>query len=88
MHGGRCACIAITNSGPPIAEDVLPRLYDPFFTTRETGQGTGLGLSVSYMFMKDHMGTIEAANKREGVSFILKFPLSENSRIRKSKLTH
>ena len=80
-EGGRCACIVITNSGPPISSEIFPRLYDPFFTTREAGKGTGLGLSVSYMFMKEHKGTIEAFNGKEGVTFILKFPLSETSRL-------
>lgn len=85
-EGGKCACVAVSNSGPPIPDEILPRLYDPFFTTREAGTGTGLGLSVGYMFMKEHKGTIEAMNSKEGVIFILKFPLTESSRIMKSNI--
>ena len=41
-----------------IAKDVLPRVFDPFFTTRAVGQGTGLGLSVCHTIVKKHHGEI------------------------------
>lgn len=72
---GQCACIAITNSGPPIPEENLAKIFDPFYTTKDPGEGTGLGMAISYMLMKEHEGHISAENTDEGVTFTLRFPL-------------
>ncbi len=57
------ALISVTDSGPGIAPEVLPRVFDPFFTTRPVGIGTGLGLSVAWSIVTGMNGTIEAANQ-------------------------
>jgi len=55
--------IRITDTGCGIAKEYLNRLFDPFFTTKPVGQGTGLGLSVTYEIIKIHNGTIEISSE-------------------------
>jgi two-component system NtrC family sensor kinase len=50
--------VSIADSGVGIAEDVLPRVFEPFFTTRDVGQGTGLGLTVAHDIVQVHGGNI------------------------------
>ena len=69
------ACIEIRDTGYGIPEETLDHIYDPFFTTKETGEATGLGLSIVYGVTKNHGGNIKVKTKvGEGTSFILNFP--------------
>jgi PAS domain S-box-containing protein len=54
------------DDGPGIPSDILASIFDPFYTTKRPGRGTGLGLSICKAVMKEHMGTIEAANAPGG----------------------
>ncbi|MFQ5428270.1 MAG: PAS domain S-box protein [Thermodesulfobacteriota bacterium] len=52
-------CITVRDTGTGISEDVMQRIFEPFFSTKETGKGTGLGLSVVYGVVKQHGGWID-----------------------------
>lgn len=68
--------ISITDSGPGIDNDLLEKIFDPFFTTKATGEGTGLGLSVSYAIVKEHKGSIRVTSSPDsGTTFTLRFPV-------------
>jgi PAS domain S-box-containing protein len=68
--------ITFRDDGPGIAPDVQDKIFDPFFTTKPTGQGTGLGLSVSYGIIEDHAGDIQVDSAAgEGAAFHIRLPL-------------
>jgi signal transduction histidine kinase len=72
---GPMAVIAIADTGPGIAPDVLRRIFDPFFTTKPVGEGTGLGLSISYEIVTKHGGEIRAESAPGGGAvFTLRLP--------------
>lgn len=66
--------IQIANNGPPIPEERLAKLFDPFFTSKEVGKGIGLGLSIAHQLAKRQGGRIEAENKEGWVLFTLFVP--------------
>ena len=66
--------IRITNSGPLIPENLTTKMMQPFFTTKSTGKGAGLGLSISERIIKDLQGDIELDQSKGQVSFILTLP--------------
>ena len=67
--------IKIRDNGTGIPQKVLDKIFQPFFTTKPTGQGTGLGLSLSYDIVKAHGGEIKAETKEgEGSKFIIQLP--------------
>ncbi len=69
--------IIFTDDGPGIPLEVIDKLFQPFFTTKEPGEGTGLGLSLSRSIILDHGGAINVVSKPgQGASFIIELPLS------------
>ncbi|MBF0292874.1 MAG: response regulator [Nitrospinae bacterium] len=71
--------VVIENDGPRIPEPFMEKIFDPFFTTKESGEGTGLGLFVSYGIVKDHGGRIFCENMAEGgVRFTVALPIAHN----------
>jgi signal transduction histidine kinase len=64
--GERAVVVRIEDSGPGIPEEYLQKIFDPFFSTKPTGRGTGLGLSVSQQIVEMHGGTIEVGNREAG----------------------
>jgi C4-dicarboxylate-specific signal transduction histidine kinase len=67
--------ITLEDTGGGIPKDVLPRIFEPFYTTKAMGKGTGLGLSVSYGIIRDMNGTISAENIDDGVRFTITLPI-------------
>jgi signal transduction histidine kinase len=67
--------ISIADNGNGIPEKLLDKVFQPFFTTKPTGQGTGLGLSLSYDIIKAHQGKIQIRNSPgAGAEFIITLP--------------
>jgi len=67
--------IHVTDNGNGIPKKILDKIFQPFFTTKPTGQGTGLGLSLSYDIIKAHGGDIKVNTKEnEGTAFIISLP--------------
>lgn len=72
--------IEFCDDGPGIPEENLTKIFEPFFTTKEIGEGTGLGLWVSFDIVKAHGGDLSAQNRPEGgVKITLTLPSAENS---------
>jgi PAS domain S-box-containing protein len=65
-NSGESVWVSFQDDGPGIPADVLPSIFDPFYTTKRPGRGTGLGLSICKSVMKEHNGTIDAANAPGG----------------------
>jgi two-component system NtrC family sensor kinase len=78
---GEAVAIEVLDTGPGIAPDALPRLFDPFFTTKPPGEGSGLGLSVSYGIVAEHKGKLRGENRldRRGAVFTVELPVGESA---------
>jgi PAS domain S-box-containing protein len=89
LHGKGVIC-SVTDTGSGISEDVLQKIFDPFFSTKPVGQGTGLGLSVTFGIVNEHGGRIHVASpvpkdfrpvtmemQAPGTTFLIELPLEE-----------
>lgn len=69
--------IKIADTGCGIPKVLIDRIYDPFFTTKESKKGTGLGLAVSYGIIKKHQGFISVVSEEgKGTTFIIRLPIN------------
>jgi two-component system NtrC family sensor kinase len=69
--------ISIKDNGNGIPQNILDKIFQPFFTTKPAGQGTGLGLSLSYDIVKAHGGELKVqAQEGEGSEFIIQLSVS------------
>ena len=68
--------ISVKDNGPGVPQKILDKIFQPFFTTKPTGQGTGLGLSLSYDIVKAHGGELRVETKEgEGSEFVIQLPV-------------
>lgn len=69
--------ISVKDNGNGIPQKILDKIFQPFFTTKPTGQGTGLGLSLAYDIVKAHGGELRVNTKdNEGSEFTFEIPIS------------
>jgi two-component system, NtrC family, sensor kinase len=69
----------VKDNGPGIPDSIKDKIFQPFFTTKPTGQGTGLGLSLAYDMVKAHGGEIKVeSNEKNGTIFTLELPIKQN----------
>jgi len=70
--------VEITDTGTGIPDDIVNKVFEPFYTTKEVGKGTGLGLSISYGIIKECGGNIAVKSKKSiGTTFSLTFPVRD-----------
>jgi len=75
--GGQGVMISVSDNGPGIPAHIVDKIFQPFFTTKPTGQGTGLGLSLSYDIVKAHGGELKVETKEgEGSVFTILLPVN------------
>ena len=75
-HGRGTVQVEIRDTGPGIRPEVLSRVFEPFYTTKEVGKGTGLGLAITYGIIQEHGGQIVVSNHPEGGAvFTVQLPL-------------
>ena len=78
IQQGDSVTVVLRDHGPGVPEQVLTRIFDPFFSTKEVGKGLGLGLSISYNIMRDFGGSLSFRNHPEGgAEFTLTLPAAE-----------
>jgi signal transduction histidine kinase len=74
---GNNILMTVSDNGNGIPQKVVDKIFQPFFTTKPTGQGTGLGLSLSYDIIKAHGGEIKVETEEsEGTKFIIQLPFA------------
>jgi PAS domain S-box-containing protein len=79
VEDGRRILVSFTDSGNGIEPEIIANIFDPFFSTKPTGMGTGLGLSVSYGIVKEHGGEIQVESTTGvGSTFTVNLPVAES----------
>jgi signal transduction histidine kinase len=73
-----CVAVEIADTGPGIAPEVQRRIFEPFFTTKDVGQGTGLGLDISYrIVVRRHHGGIRVQSEPGDTRFVVLLPIEQ-----------
>jgi PAS domain S-box-containing protein len=72
--------LSFHDTGPGVPSEIRSKLFQPFFTTKEAGRGSGLGLSVSYRILEEHGGTLRLdEDEEDGAAFVLELPPARRS---------
>lgn len=78
-RSGKNLIVEVEDNGIGMDEDTQRKVFNPFFTTKPVGKGTGLGMSISYKIIKNHQGDIKVESKKgEGSKFIIRLPININ----------
>lgn len=84
--GAKTVSVIFQDDGPGIPADILPNIFDPFYTTKRPGRGTGLGLSICKAILREHSGNVEAASgPGGGAVFTVTLPIGEPGNITKAE---
>lgn len=79
IDGTNCIIIEFEDNAGGIPHDIIGRIFEPYFTTKEEGKGTGIGLYMSYGIIKEKMnGSITAVNTADGVKFTISLPKADH----------
>jgi two-component system, cell cycle sensor histidine kinase and response regulator CckA len=62
LPAGQYAKYTVADNGPGMSEKILTRIFDPYFTTKKVGEGSGMGLSIAHGIVGDHKGAIVASS--------------------------
>ena len=76
-NGSRFAFVKVMDNGTGIDEEILPRIFEPYFTTKEQGKGTGVGLYMAKMIIEQNMGGTITASNREGGGAVFEIRFEE-----------
>ena len=77
-RAGKFACLTVSDTGGGIPPEVLPRIYEPFFTTKDIGKGTGLGLATVFGIIQQHKGKLWFETRDGiGTTFFIELPITE-----------
>jgi two-component system, cell cycle sensor histidine kinase and response regulator CckA len=77
---GRYVCLEVSDTGTGIPEEVIDKIFEPFFSTKAEGEGTGLGLSTAYSIVKSHNGFVDVESEAgEGTTFRVYLPVATSS---------
>ncbi|MBT3805651.1 MAG: PAS domain S-box protein [Desulfobacula sp.] len=88
LKSGAHVKIMISDTGPGIDPEIIDQIFDPYFTTKEVGKGSGMGLAVVHGIVKNHSGTIVVENGLgKGTTFIIFFPLASKKAMVESKIS-
>lgn len=76
---GEYAVLSVADTGAGIPEDIRSMIFEPFFSTKKSGQGTGLGLSIVYGIIADHKGAVDLASRPGATEFRLYLPVTKRA---------
>ncbi len=79
-NGAKQIVIEVEDNGSGIPEEILPKIFDPFYTTKDAGNGTGLGLSTVFMILEKHSGHIRVdTSVQNGTRFVITLPIYDSA---------
>ena len=82
---GEYVCLRVQDTGTGMPDDVMDKIFEPFFSTKEEGQGTGLGLSTAYSIVQSHNGFVDVNSERgDGTQFRVYLPVSTDEQERRA----